>query len=61
MEKEKIVKPAISPDTAKPNPAPTPQEKDALGEEELDKVAGGQTAPRDVATGQATGRRTYKP
>ena len=32
-----------------------------LSSDELDRVAGGDTAPRDVATGMATGRRIQLP
>lgn len=37
------------------------QEKDTLTEEETEKISGGIISPRDVATGQATGKRQYKP
>jgi hypothetical protein len=60
MKKEKIIKPeTLSEAEKKLEETPSP-EKDALAEEELDKIAGG-VSPRDAASGLPTGQRMHKP
>ena len=61
MEKEKTVKTETHFEAERKLEQPPSPGKDALAEEELDKVAGGLITPRDAVSGLLTGQRMHKP